>query len=105
METKLNGLQEKSEINEQKNSKTYNHNDNGSFTSSARAILSSVGCCLELKKNILFSFLLEPILRGTLGFSLFTVLVIFECGFSVFTLEISGFSVLVSIAVFGFSLL
>ena len=42
--------------------------------------------------------------EGDIGFFGFAVLVTFEIGFSVFALKISGFSVLVSIAVFGFSL-
>ena len=39
-----------------------------------------------------------------IGFFGFAVLVTFEIGFSVFALKIPGFSVLVSTAVFGFSL-
>ena len=39
-----------------------------------------------------------------MGFSVFAVLVTFEIGFSVFALKIPDFSVLVSTAVFGFSL-
>ena len=42
--------------------------------------------------------------EGDIGVLGFTVLVIFEIGFSVFALKISGFSVLVSVAVFGFYL-
>ena len=42
--------------------------------------------------------------EGDIGFFGFAVLVTFEIGFSVFALKIPGFSVLVSTAVFGFSL-
>ena len=42
--------------------------------------------------------------KGGIGFFGFPVLVIFEIGFSVFALKISGFSVLVPTAVFGCSL-
>ena len=41
---------------------------------------------------------------GGIGFFGFVVLVTFEIGFSVFALKIPGFSVLVSTAVFDFSL-
>ena len=44
------------------------------------------------------------LLEGDIGFFGFTVLVTFEIGFSVFALKIPGFSVLVSTAVYGFSL-
>ena len=43
-------------------------------------------------------------MKGGNGFCGFAVLVTFEIGFSVFALKIPGFSVLVSTAVFGFSL-
>ena len=42
--------------------------------------------------------------EGGIGFFGFAVLVTFEIGLSVFALKITGFSVLVSTAVFGFSL-
>ena len=41
-------------------------------------------------------------MEEAIGFFGFPVLVIFEIGFSVFALKISGFSVLVPAAVFGF---
>jgi len=43
-------------------------------------------------------------MEGDIGFFGFAVLVTFEIGFSVFALKIPCFSVLVSTAVFGFSL-
>ena len=42
--------------------------------------------------------------EGDIGFFGFAVLVTFEIGFSVFAFKLPGFSVLVSTAVFGFSL-
>ena len=46
---------------------------------------------------------LKPYMGGGIGFFGFAVMVTFEIGFSVFAHKIPGFSVLVSIAVFGFS--
>ena len=49
-------------------------------------------------------FLRDKLNEGGIEFFGFAVLVTFEIGFSVYVLKITGFSVLVSTVVFGFSL-
>jgi len=59
------------------------------------------------KKNCAFPvmiFLRDKLNEGGIEFFGFAVLVTFEIGFSVYVLKITGFSVLVSTVVFGFSL-
>ena len=68
------------------------------------AVVSPIACKLPSHRSRSARFLRLLLVEGGTGVFDFTVLVIFEIGFSVFALKISGFSVLVSVAVFGFYL-